>query len=71
MVLLDARERGALKDIWTSIKDAAAANPDVPTVLLLVAQDVDALSACAILTASPQPARPLNDAPRPAARVPL
>ena len=38
-----------LPDVWASLKASAAANPDVPTVLLLVALDVDALSACAIL----------------------
>ena len=50
MVLLtDRGPSGYLPDVWASLKAAAAANPDVPTVLLLVALDVDALSACAIL----------------------
>ena len=50
MVLLtDRGPSGYLPDVWASLKASAAANPDVPTVLLLVALDVDALSACAIL----------------------
>ena len=50
MVLLtDRGPSGYLPDVWASLKASAAANPDVPTVLLLVALDVDALSACAII----------------------
>ena len=53
MVLLtDRGPSGYLGDVWASLKAAAAANPDVPTVLILVAQDVDALAACAILMVS-------------------
>ena len=55
MVLVDARGLGTLAGVWKSLKDIAAANPDVPTVLLIVAKDVDAISACAVLTASPKP----------------
>ena len=50
MVLLtDGGRHGYLLDVWASLKASAAANPDVPTVLILVALDVDALAACAIL----------------------
>ena len=50
MVLLtDRGPSGYLPDVWASLKASAAANPDVPTVLILVALDVDALAACAIL----------------------
>ena len=50
MVLLtDRGPSGYLRDVWASLKASAAANPDVPTVLILVALDVDALAACAIL----------------------
>jgi hypothetical protein len=50
MVLLtDRGPSGYLPDVWASLKASAAANPDVPTVLLLVALDVDALSSCAML----------------------
>ena len=41
MVLLtDRGPSGYLPEVWSSVKAAAAANPDVPTVLLLVAQDM-------------------------------
>ena len=50
MVLLtDRGPSGYLPDVWASLKASAAANPDVPTVLILVALDVDALAACTIL----------------------
>ena len=49
MLLTDRGPAGYLPDVWSSLKASAAANPDVPTVLLLVALDVDALSSCAIL----------------------
>ena len=49
MLLTDRGPSGYLPDVWASLKASAAANPDVPTVLLLVALDVDALSSCAIL----------------------
>ena len=71
MVLLtDRGPSGYLPEVWSSVKAAAAANPDVPTVLLLVAQDVDALASCAILMvrSSPQArahiGTPPCDAPR-------
>lgn len=47
MVLKDKSE---LIEVWDWIKAAAADNLDTPTVLLLVAQSVDSLAACAILT---------------------
>ena len=50
MVLLtDRGPSGYLPDVWASLKASAAANPDVPTVLILAALDVDALAACTIL----------------------
>ena len=56
MVLLtDRGPSGYLPEVWSSVKAAAAANPDVPTVLLLVAQDVDALASCAILMVRSSP----------------
>ena len=57
MVLLD---KGALRDVWTDLKTAAAANPDVPTVLLLVAQDVDGLAAYTMITARAPAATPAH-----------
>ena len=58
------KDRSELDGVWDSLKAAAAANPDVPTILLLVAQDVDALSTCAMLTVRARHALPL---PRPVA----
>ena len=43
-------QRGELSAVWGRIKAAAEENPDAPTILLLVAHDVDALAACAILS---------------------
>ena len=57
------KDRSELDAVWDSLKAAAAANPDVPTVLLLVAQDVDALSTCAMLTVRARHA-PAAPAPR-------
>jgi len=46
-MLLRANE---MRDIWERIKESAAASPDAITLLILVALDVDALAACAMLT---------------------
>ena len=46
MVLKDRQE---LVEVWGWMKQAAAENLDTPTIMLMVAQNVDSLAACAIL----------------------
>lgn len=44
------KAQSELHEVWSWIRDAAAANLDAQTVLLLVGHDVDGIAASSILT---------------------